>query len=197
MLTFDEAAHKYYWHSKPVPNVTSILSPLTDYSMIPAGQLEIARQKGVAAHKTVELWCKGDLDETNLPEWLKPVLSKWIDFVAHTGFRVVESEKKVYHPIYNYAGTLDLFGFMDHVGSFALVDLKRSFFAGSAIGLQLSAYLSAYAETVDMRVARNAKRYALRLNESGPIRLQEYTDPGQFGEFVALLTAQRVKEKYQ
>lgn len=195
MLTFDEAAHRYYWNARPVPNVTSVLAPLTDYSMIPADRLELARQKGVAVHKTIELWCRNDLDCTNLPKWLEPVVMKWTEFVMHTGFRIIDSEKRVYHSTFCYAGTLDLFGYLERHNTFALIDLKRSFFAGKAIGLQLAAYLAAY---VDQEKHRGkARRFALRLNESAPVRLQEFDDAGQFGEFCALLTAQRVMEKYR
>lgn len=195
MLTFDEQGHQYFYDGKPVVNVTRVLSVLTDYSHIDPEKLRIAQEKGTAVHKTVELWCKGDLDEETLPEWLKPVLAKWIEFVGQTGFKVIESEKMLWHPVFHYAGMCDLFGYMAHYKKHALIDLKRSFFAGQAIGLQLSAYLLAYAE--ENKEARGAERYALRLNETGPVRLQHFTDGNQPSEFLTLLTAQRIKEKYK
>lgn len=195
MLTFDPVAHVYHYEGRRVPNVTSVLSSLTDYSSIPERVLDVARARGIAVHKMVELWCKDDLDENNLPGWMLPVLEKWIEFVKHTGFTIIASEHRCYHPAFGYAGTLDLFGHLKHEGAYALIDLKRSFFAGDAIGLQLAAYLCAYAEEEPR--ARNARRYAMRLHESQPMRLQQFTDPRQTGEFVALLTAQRIQNKYR
>lgn len=205
MLTFDPGPHKYYFDGKPVPGVTSVLAPLMDFSMIPANALEVSRQKGVAVHKMIELDCCGDLDEDTLPEWMQPVLPKWRAFRDDAGFEVIHSEYRVFHPMYRYAGTLDLFGKMQHAGKFAFIDAKRSFFAGEVTGLQLAAYREAYFEQEHGPNRKGkekfpyhlARRYGLRINEHNPVRLHEYTDQSQFGEFVALLTAQRVKEKYE
>ena len=196
MLTFEEAPHLYYWAGKPVPGVTGILAPLIDLSMIPAGALEIARQKGVAVHKMIELDCHDDLNEDTLPKWMLPALAKWRTFRQDSGFTVIRSEYRVYHPVFRFAGTLDLFGEMKHSAEFVFIDAKRSFFAGEVTGIQLAAYREAYCEQ-EKAPWRKAKRFGLRLNENNPMRLQEYTDPAQWGEFVALLTAKRVKEKYR
>ena len=193
MLTFDPAEHRYFWNGVRVPNVTSILADLTDLSMIPRGALEIARQKGVACHRMVELDAKGDLDETTLPEWMAPVLIQWRKFVAESGFRVIDSEKKVYNPAHHYAGTLDLFGEMTHAAHFAYIDVKRSFLAGNVIGLQLAAYRAA--DATEHKDRRTAKRYALRLKEGEPYRLQEFSDPNDFNVFTACLIRHQWKGK--
>lgn len=187
MLEFRAADHTY-WHSGVlVPGVTTILKPLTDYSMIPPHKLEIARQKGVAVHKMVELYCKDDLNEETLPEWMLPVLEQWKKFATESGFEMVASEQRVYCRKHGYAGTFDLFGTMR--GKPALIDIKRSFLAGGVIGLQLAAYLKAHTD-------QPADRYALKLNENGPYRLEPYTDQKDFSEFMACLAFYRVKEKH-
>ncbi len=193
MLTFDQAEHRYFYDGKPVPNVTRILSPLVDFSMVPADTLERARQEGVAVHKMVELDCAGDLDVENLPEWLRSRYQAWRKFVADAQFRVLASEKRVFHPTYRYAGTLDLFGHIN--GDVAFIDLKRSFAAGPVIGLQLAAYLEAYCE--QEKVGKNAKRYGLRLLETGEYRLEPFTNRNDFRNFLALLTVARLKETLQ
>jgi hypothetical protein len=193
MLTFEEKEHRYFWNGVEVPSVTTILRPLTDYGMIPADKLEIARQKGVAVHKMVELHAKGDLDEETLPEWMVPVLAQWKQFVADTGFEIIFSEHQIYHPSYGYAGTFDLYGQMRDGD--ALIDVKRSFFSGSVIGLQLAGYQEAIICTLKM--ARQAKRYALKLNEIGPYRLEPFTDKRDFGEFVTALAFYKIKERHK
>lgn len=185
-LHFDEATHTYRYRGDVVPNVTRVLSGLTDYSQIPPDTLEVARQKGVAVHKMVELHAKGDLDEETLPEWMRPVFARWLAFLSDTGFQVLQSEQRVYSKEYRYAGTLDLFGLIR--GKETLIDLKRSLMGGRVIGLQLAAYAHALA-------AVPVQRYALRLNEAGPYRLEPYTDPNDFRDFLTCLAHYRLKEK--
>jgi len=193
MLSFDPLAHRYSWDGQPVPGVTSILAPLMNLSRIAPDVLETARQKGQAIHRTIELYCKDDLDESALPDWLQPVLDKWKRFVAEADFRLIESEFRVYHPTFRYAGTLDLFGKVN--GSPAFIDIKRSFLAGDVTGLQLAAYHEAYC--AQEKVGKSAKRFALRLSETGPYRLQEFTDRNDFSIFMALLAVKRWREKHQ
>ena len=163
--------------------------------MIPADNLEVARQRGVAVHKMVELDSKGDLDEDKLPDWMRPVLVKWRLFLAESGFKLLESEYRVYSSYYKYAGTFDLFGVLrDH---HVLIDIKRSFFAGPVIGMQTAAYSRALSEDelLDDVVMKNTKRYALRLNETGPYRLEQYTDKNDFQNFLTCLNFFRLQEK--
>lgn len=186
MLTFDEEAHRYYWDGKPVPSVTQVLRGLTDYSMVDAETLERARAQGVAIHKTIELYERDDLDE--LPAWLEPYLDAWMKFKSETRFNVLSSEERVYHQTFGYAGTYDLDGVMSTER--ALVDLKRSFMAGPAIGLQLSGYLAAA-----RHLPSDTKRFALQLREDGSYRLIEFTDKSDFQTFLAALTLWKWRAK--
>lgn len=186
MLTFDESSHTYRWDGVLVPNVTRVLSPLTSYDMVKPDVLETARQKGVAVHRMVELWAKDDLDESALPEWMRPVLVQWLRFFNDTGICIIASEKKVYHPIYKYAGTFDLRVTMRNVDGHGLIDLKRSFLAGDAIGLQLAGYQEA--ENVDKAQPPIRWRGALKLREDGPYRYQPFADPTDFNIFLSALS---------
>jgi hypothetical protein len=202
MLTFDEAAHMYHWDGKPVPNVTRIIAPLTDYSHIPAEALERARQQGQHVHKMVELDCKNDLDFANLPEWMRGHYAAWRLFVDETGFQCFSSEHKVYHPRLGYAGTLDLAGLMPKLKTSkkpAVIDVKRSFYAGPAIGLQTVAYAEAWNLSRAAGLAENPKleeRYALQLNANGTYRLQPFVDRDDSAAFLACLQQLRWKEKH-
>lgn len=190
MLTFDAAKHEYRWDGNRVPSVTQVLKPLTDYSMVDAETLERARAEGVAIHKMVELYERDDLGQ--LPAWLEPYIAAWMKFKAEMKFRACCSEAQVYHPTFGYAGTYDLDG---HMGNdTALVDLKRSFMAGPAIGLQLAAYLAASeAQNGEMKRAR---RFALQLRPDGTYRLQEFTDKTDFQTFLAALTLWKWRAKH-
>jgi hypothetical protein len=190
LLTFNEERHEYHHNGVPVPNVTRILSPLMDYSMVPADKLEIARQKGTHVHRMVELWATGDLVEETLPDWMKPVFAQWLKFVADTGFELFASENRVFHNTYRYAGTLDLYGKMHRNKYPCYIDIKRSFLAGPSIGLQLAAYQEAHGDKL-------AARFALKLNENGPYRLESFEDKADFGVFLSLLTIHNWKGKHQ
>lgn len=198
MLEFDAAAHRYTWNGQHVPNVTSILSPLTSYDRIPEHVLEHARQEGTAVHRMVELDCYGDLDVDELPQWMVGHYAAWRQFLADTGFEFVASEHRVFHPGLRYAGTLDLAGTLKHAhgaGGICIVDIKRSFFAGPAIGLQLSAYADAWNKTHDKPLHAKS-RYALQLKADGTYRLEPYEDKADFAAFLACYTLYKWRAKH-
>lgn len=191
MLTFDEAEHRYWWDGKPVPNVTGILAPESPYKDMDPAMLDIARQKGQHVHRMIELDVRGTLDESTLPDWMRPALVEWRRFVSDTRFVMNASELRVFHPTFRYAGTLDLMGtFFGHDP--VLIDLKRSFLGGHVIGLQTAAYLEAYhaslpREERSQKREAATKRYALRLREDGRYKLEQFDDPLDRTDFLAAL----------
>lgn len=197
MLTFDRATHTYAWDGRPVPNVTRIIAPLVDLSMIPPGTLENARQEGVAIHKMVELDAKGDLDVDTLPDWLRGRFSAWCRFKEDTGFELVASESKMYHRTLCYAGTPDLFCLLPKLKHFnkglVNVDVKRSLFGGPSIGLQTAGYAEIKNREGGDRVRHRA---ALVLSDSGTYRLTPFEDPEDWTAFLACLQQLRWKEKH-
>jgi len=190
-IEFIEEGHIYKVDGVVVPSVTQVLDGLYDLSKFSPDTLETARQKGIAVHKMVELDCLKKLDEQALPEWMLPVFIQWRKFVAESGFKFMESECVVYHPTYRYAGTLDLYGSVK--GRLAIIDIKRSFAAGPTIGLQMAAY--AAAKYNDTKLP-DLDRYALKLNENGPYRLEPFTDKSDFTTFLSLLTIKNWKRKH-
>lgn len=194
MLTFDEATHTYRWNGDVVPNVTRVIAPLTDYSRIPPDTLARAQAEGIAVHKMVELHCRGTLKE--VPDWMRGHLAAWEKFLAESGMDVWLSEHRVYHPAMRYAGTLDLYGEVKKLKAFtgpALLDVKRSFYGGPAIGLQTAAYDTALA--TDKAITRARHRAALQLRPDGTYRLKKFDDKMDHAVFAAMLTTQRWKEK--
>lgn len=196
MLTFDEPSHVYCWNGVPVPNVTRIIAPLVDYSHIPSETLERARQQGIAVHRMVELDCRDDIG--NLPHWMKGHYAAWQRFKAETGFECWDVERKVYHEGLGYAGTLDLAGLLPRLNGLsgpALLDVKRSFYAGPVIGLQTVGYAEARNKSVP-RDLRTKHRFGLRLDADGKYRLEPFEDRNDFAVFTAQLATYRWKERY-
>jgi hypothetical protein len=187
-LTFDEPTHVYRWNGVVVPSVTQIIKPITpDFRMVDPDALERARQEGVAVHKMVELECRHELDEENLPEWLRGYLKAWRCFAEEAGFACELSEHRGYNKDLRYAGTLDLRGY-NRKGEPWLIDLKRSFLAGRAIGVQLAAYAA-------FDKQERPKRFGLRLMKDSNYRLREFSDPSDWQTFVSCLNLHRYNER--
>lgn len=189
-LTFDEASHTYRYRGVVVPNVTRVLGSLIDLSHVDPEKLEHARQEGVAMHRMSDLHFKGELHIPSLPDWLVPRLAALKRFVSETGFRVVASEQKLYHPTYAYAGTFDLVGHIPvkngrlYRDVTACVDLKRSFFAGRVTGLQTAGYALLWEDQGHPRIQR---RLALKLHANGTYATDLFEDPADRSVFLAAL----------
>lgn len=181
-LTFDEAKHEYRVDGVVVPHLTGIISDLTSYDMVNEAQLETARQKGTAVHKMIEYWANGV--EVNLPDWMLPAQAQWLKFVGDTGIKVIASERRCYHKIYGYACTLDLAVTMRHKPGIGIVEVKRSFMAGKAIGLQTAAQAAAWENEGNEKISW---RGALKINETSSYRFEDHESNKDFANFLACL----------
>jgi hypothetical protein len=85
VYTYDEETHTHRIGGEVVPGITTCIKPLTSYDAIPPAVLQAACDWGTAVHKTVELFCKGTLDEDQLDPALALVLTgfnRWADEVG-------------------------------------------------------------------------------------------------------------------
>lgn len=187
--------HEYRWEGAVVPHVTRIIASLTNYDRIPLDVLERAKQQGTAIHKMVELDLRGDLVHP-VPRWLGGHYDAWIRFREESGFEPWASEQYVYHRRLGYAGTLDLAGLLPKLRRSkkpAVVDVKRSFYAGPAIGLQTVGYADAW--NSERGMPQLEERYALALYPNGLYRLERYEEHDDGLAFMACLQQHRWKEK--
>ncbi len=191
LLEFEPTAHIYRWAGRVVPHVTGVLDGLTDYSRVKPHHMQAARDKGNAVHKLVEFSAQGR--SCDIPEWMEPVAVYWTRFVQDTGFAFIASEQRVYHPIYCYAGTLDLVCELPRTNlpGAGVLDVKRSFMGGATIGYQTAAYQHAYEASTGVKINWRA---ALRLREDSAYRLATYSDKGDFSKFLTCLAYARLKE---
>lgn len=192
MLEFDEPSHTYKWNGKLVPNVTSIISDLTSYDMVKRDDLEMARQKGTAVHKMIEYWAKGI--DINIPTWMVPVHAEWIKFVSETGLRVLGTEKRCYNRQYSYATTLDLCVTMRSKEGLGILEIKRSFMAGKAIGLQTAAQAAAWESEGGDKIRW---RGALKIKEGLSYRMEDHEDRTDFTNFLACLIHYNLVKRYK
>lgn len=195
-LTFDPVAHEY---RRPdgivVPSVTQILSGVgisVDFDELAGmshrvGQaIDLKRDIGTALHADAHAFDDDDLDWSTVDPRVEPYLRAWATFREHTGLVPTTRERRVYHPTFDYAGTLD--GIFRHpTGRFVLVDVKTGDPDDSGCQYQTAAYAAAY--NVE-RPDPIAERWGVRLDPTRaiPYRIHQYTDWQDFATFQAFLT---------
>lgn len=200
MIEFNAERHEYRVDGRLVPNVTSILAPLYDLDGIPRAVLERKRAIGQAVHRAIELELQDDLDESTVHEDVAPYLPAWRRWRVDRGFELIASERKVAHPLYGYAGTLDLRGRLTikfprekAAPGPATIDLKTTFEVKDPVGLQLAAYQGAEAAGGDPAAKRD-RRLALQLKPDGTYVERFFDDPKDWPVFLSFLTCHNWKE---
>lgn len=190
MLTFDADAHRYFWNGQQVPGVTTVLSPLTDFSAVDPDVLRRASSFGTAVHQLCELSDLGeDLAMFEIDPALQPYLAAWTKFSTEWRVEWRHVEQRVFHPTLRYAGTLDRQGTLIAPGEplhrrhAAMVDIKTSTNLYPAVGPQLAAY----ARAADPITGASLRRYAIQLKGDGTYVCKEYRDADDFATFSALL----------
>lgn len=116
-------------------------------------------QRGVAIHKGTELIDKDDLDWDTVNGEIKPFLEAYMKFKEETKMTFGHIEVPLYHPQWNFCGTLDRF--------LPLLDLK----SGQGYPIQLAAYgelLRAH------DINPGSECFMLSLKENGNYSLQTF-----------------------
>lgn len=192
-LTFTSDGHLYHYDGQVVPSVTSILSPLTNYSAVPPAVLQAASDFGTAVHMAAEMDDNGYLDESTVDAALVPYLDAWRKFSADHAVQWQLIERPLYHSTLRYAGTPDRVGLVDGVST--VLDIKTTAQLYPSVGPQLAAYKDAcyhdhrtdhFAELA--KAAKPVQRMAVQLKGDGTYSKKVYTDPTDWPVFVSLLT---------
>ncbi len=192
-LTLDEITHQYRLGDQPVLGVSHILeaAAITDKRWV----TEEGLLRGTHIHSTVELHVKNDLDESRLDPRLHGYLAAWKAFERESGFKVdqVEGvwqcEVKRHHPLYRYAGKIDLIGSIG--GRRFVIDLK----SGDPDvwhGFQLAGY-AMLEEGNGSRQSARRERANVYVRPDGVHRFVERRDRNDFEVFKAALTIARTR----
>ena len=171
-LSFDEMAHTYRLNGIPVPGVSEIMEPLTGahYGGIDDDTLTRAASRGTAIHHAIENWLAFGIDDAP-PEYLGyyEAFKAWFkneqpDFVL--------SERKVYHKILRYAGTVDLL--CDIRGETTLIDIKTS---PKVAEMLVRVQLEAYARALSSHGINASVKSVLHLKKDGGCELVKLPSP--------------------
>lgn len=124
-----------------LPRATHILRAVglgPDLSMVPAGVLEAARQRGDAVHQAVEGLTYGyDVD---VPAAAAPYVDGFKKFLVDSSFQPIASEIRVVHPTWRYQGHPDVVGWLH--GHRGVLDVKTGAADGAAY--QVGMYVDAW-----------------------------------------------------
>jgi len=207
-LTFEPISHRYELDGVRVPSVTGVLraSGLVDFSAVPPPILERARIRGTTVHEAIAALNENDLDlEAFYRDFDEEsgYLRGWETFLSQRCYRPLLNEVRVASRRHQVAGTIDTIGTLDGVA--VILDYATGSAAASCKRLQLAGYEYLAREwasdeplLTDFFVRYPyVKRYAVELHRDGSFRLEPYTDPGDFREFVTLRSALAIREKYR
>jgi hypothetical protein len=194
MLSFDEPSHVYTWKGAMVPGVTTVIRDAlgNPFERVAADVLEHARQRGSAVHKACELDDAGMLDESTVDRRIVPYVDAWRAFRQQFQFQVLFAETPLYSVAHGFAGTPDCaIALLD--GAVAVLDRKTGL-PGPAAAMQTAAYAHLVDSEFDFG-GIGLRRFALRMLPTGQYRIHEYTNPGDWRDFLAALTVYRLKER--
>lgn len=186
-LGFNAGEHAYTWRGQRVPGVTAALTPFNAYEHVDRDTLAAAALFGQHVHEAVDLLNRNELDVSSLTIAVAAYVAGWVRFLEESGFIVVESEARVYHPRMHYAGTLDVVGQFPKHRDLSLMDLKTGSTIPRTVGPQTAGYVEAWAAS---KKTRRLRRYCCHL---GPdcYKLVPLTDPTDFDVFKASLMLHR------
>ena len=173
-ITLDDN-HVYHVAGRIVPGVTGIIRACGLMNTQWSSQWHMDR--GTAVHRAVHLLEIDDLDPASVDPIVEPYLDAWKAFKRETDYQGHEYEQIVYHPTYQYAGTLDQTGVLN--GRTCLIDLKTGK-AQPYTAIQTAAYAAC--------LKRPLLRYGVELRDDGKFQIHEYKNKRDFNVFLACLS---------
>lgn len=190
-LKFNDKLHRYTYSGSVIPGVSSIIAPLEPFGNLPADIRQAALQRGTLVHRLTEEWdAAGMIDDWDDVEkaGLDGYLIAWEAFKQNSGLEILESEQRVFHTKFRYAGTFDR---IVRIGSeIGILDIKTGGLV-PAYRLQTAAYLEAAREGAISTLTGAhlpTKRWVVSLKDDGRYIFEQHDDPADFEVFVAALT---------
>ena len=202
-IHFDADAHEYRVDGVGVvPSVTTVLKAagLIEFDGVPMRVLEAARERGRRVHLAAQYLAEGALDWSTVDPADRPYVEAAARFLEAGAVDVVAQERRVFHPVYQYAGTVDLIGTFH--GAWCVADYKTS--AGKPADLCADLQLAAYAEALraeqpiewwGFEPKHPIVRLGVGLHADGRFNVEAYRDPADWRDFLACLAVVRLRER--
>jgi hypothetical protein len=196
VLVFDPGPHEYRFDGQRVPSVTQILAAtgvsvdfeeLAGMSHRLGAAISDKRGLGTALHADAHAYDDNDLDWSTVDPRVEPYLQAWVTFRKNSGLVPMRRERRVYNPIYRYAGTLDGI-FAKDAATSVLVDIKTGDPESAGAQFQLAAYQLAHELEPDHTTIHERWSVQLTPGRSTPYRVTRYDDWRDFETWKAIVT---------
>ncbi len=193
-IEFDAPTHTYKLDGRRVPSVTQVLEPATDWSFVPAWQLEAARALGQDVHLAINLMVQQRLDWESVDPAVLPYVNGARRFLKESGATVLASELLLGSERLQVCGTLDLL--LEWKGWEYYADWKVCDTIPKTVGAQLSGYEILYADMY--RAGRRnyrARRVSIRLKPNGYTVDRMKPDNGDEAMFTSHANTWKLREQ--
>jgi len=138
VLRFDEKTHRYTLSGKPLAGVTTIISNIPEELALSSAFMRKAAL-GTEVHAICERINRGmKVSFKGVDPEIKLYVDGWKKFLVDFEVKPLLCECCVYHDLYGYAGTLDLFAFVG--GHPVILDIKTVSCMSRTPALQTAAY---------------------------------------------------------
>jgi len=184
-LEFAESTHIYKLNGIIIPSVTTVLGPLNNlkYDGISEKTLENAAEKGSAVHKAIENFIEFGIEdiESEHRGYFDGFMKWWQEKKPEP----VGVERRVYHRVMLYAGTVDLIAYID--GVLTLIDYKTTYAMND---MTFSVQLEGYSQALKSFGIQVQNKMILHLKKDGSYAVHEYpvNDPVRWRVFGSLKT---------
>ena len=162
-IEFQESEHIYSKNGIVLPSVTQIMQPLYEqvYGKADSDASDNGKSKGKEIHRAIDDYCEfGMID---ISEEYKPYLDNFIRYIDEHQYEVVASEVMLWHPVYGYAGKIDII-VRNPKGEFVLIDNKTGDLQPKLHAVQLQAYTDMWSAN---KMPEIAFKVALGLSDKG------------------------------
>ena len=162
-IEFNEKDHIYTKNGIVLPSVTQIMQPLYEqvYGKADMNASDNGKSKGKEIHRAIDDYCEfGMID---ISEEYKPYLDNFIRYIDEHQYEVVASEVMLWHPVYGYAGKIDII-VRNPKGEFVLIDNKTGDLQPKLHAVQLQAYTDMWSAN---KMPEIAFKVALGLSDKG------------------------------
>ena len=171
-IQFNPETHTYSDERGVIPSVTQIIKAaglMGDWCKAD----EYAMLRGTYVHKACAAHLRGTLIEESVDDEIMPYLNAFRKFLADTKFKYDSCEKLVYHGMFRYAGTYDLFGRSGK--RLWLIDIKSGAMPKWA-AIQTMGYLMAMKLEFPMKIMAVTTRHGLELRPDGTYSFTSFDD---------------------
>ena len=168
-LEFEELSHTYSFKGETLPNVSSIMTPLTTekYSGISQAVLDKAAERGTAVHNSIENFLKYEIDdiEPEYSTYFHAFQSFWADYRP----KLIRSEIRMYHRLLRYAGTAALLCLIDE--RLILIDYKST---AEIYEMTCRVQLEAYCQALASHGIMPEEKWILHLKRDGSYNIGSF-----------------------